>query len=122
MAKILIVEDNDMLNQAYTFMLSTKGHQVESAYDGEEGILKAKLFKPEIILLDYIMPKMDGQAFLKKYNGPKNNPDVQIVLLTNLSDNAKIDEALTLGVKKYCLKAKTEPFQLIAVIDELLKI
>ncbi len=81
MARILIIEDNDMLNQAYTFMLKTKGHTVDSAFDGEQGLKKAKTFKPEIILLDYVMPKMDGKEFLENYDLPKSHPSVKVLLL-----------------------------------------
>lgn len=119
MARILIIEDNDMLNQAYTFMLKTKGHTVDSAFDGEQGLKKAKAFKPEIILLDYVMPKMDGKEFLENYDLPKAHPSVKVLLLTNLSEQEKISEAMKLGVYKYFLKAQTEPSQLVGIIEEI---
>ena len=101
MAKILIVEDSDLLNQAYSFMLNAKGHQVVSAFDGMEGLQKAAEFDPEIILLDYLMPKLDGKGFLEAYNVPKNHPTVRVLLLTNLSDEDKLQEALDLGIPTY---------------------
>ena len=120
MAKILIVEDNDMLNTAYTYMLSAKGHEVASAFDGLEGLKLAKSFEPDIILLDYLMPNLDGKGFLSRYNAKTKHPDVKILLLTNLSDEEKIDESIQLGVYKHLLKAKVEPHQLVGVIDDIL--
>ncbi len=67
MAKVLIIEDNDMLNQAYTFMLKAKGHDVDSAFDGEQGLKKAETFKPEVILLDYAEPHDAGSGINAQY-------------------------------------------------------
>lgn len=119
MAKVLVIEDNDMLNQAYTFMLKAKGHDVDSAFDGEQGLKKASTFKPDVILLDYLMPKMDGKAFLEHYDVNGKHPNVKVLLLTNISEEEKVSEAMSLGVYKHLLKAQTEPAQLIGLIDEI---
>ena len=119
MAKILIVEDSDLLNQAYSFMLNAKGHQVVSAFDGLEGLQKATEFDPEIILLDYLMPNLDGKGFLEAYDIPKNHPTVKVLLLTNLSDEDKLQDTLDLGVHQHLMKAQTEPWQLVDIIDGL---
>lgn len=119
MAKILIVEDNDMLNTAYTFMLTSQGHEVASAFDGLQGLEHAATFMPDIILLDYLMPRLDGKGFLERYNAKQDHPEVKILLLTNLSDEEKIQESIQLGVFKHLLKAKFEPHQLVSMIDEI---
>ncbi len=121
MARILIVEDNDMLNTAYTYMLSAQGHDVASAFDGLQGLEQAQTFEPDIILLDYLMPNLDGKGFLDRYDAKTKHPDVKILLLTNLSDEEKIEESIQLGVYKHLLKAKVEPHQLVGVIDEIIK-
>jgi CheY-like chemotaxis protein len=120
MAKILIIEDNDILNQAYTFMLKSKDHTVESAYDGEEGLLKVKDFKPDIILLDYLMPKMDGKEFLKRYKKLNIRTGTKILLLTNLSAEEKINDAMALGVYRNLLKSELKPSDLVSIIDEII--
>ncbi len=97
MARVLIVEDNDMLNQAYSIMLKTEGHVVACAFDGEQGLKKAEEFEPDIILLDYMMPKMDGKEFLEHYKAQTEHPKVKVLLLTNISEEVKIDEAMKLG-------------------------
>lgn len=121
MARILIVEDNDMLNTAYTFMLKAKGHEVVSAFDGLQGLDQAAAFKPEIILLDYLMPNLDGLGFLQRYDVAGKHPDVKVVLLTNLSEEDKVNEAMDLGVTRYLQKAQVEPFQLVDAVDSVLK-
>jgi CheY-like chemotaxis protein len=119
MTKVLIVEDNDMLNTAYTFMLKAKGYDVASAFDGLDGLAKAASFGPDIILLDYLMPNLDGRGFLERYQQATDHPDVKIVLLTNLSDDEKIQEARQLGVHTYLMKSQVEPHQLVGVIEGL---
>ncbi len=119
MGKVLIIEDNDELNKAYAFILKYHGHDVETAFNGEEGLDKAEVFKPEVILLDYLMPKMSGKEFLEHYDASRH-PDVRIVLLTNLSEQKGIKEALKTGVYRYALKADLGPTQLVALVNELL--
>lgn len=119
MARILIVEDNDLLNQAYSIMLSHKGHTTMSAFDGKQGLEKAAEFEPDIILLDYLMPVVDGREFLVRYK-PSEHPEVKVLLLTNLDQQEKIKEALALGAYRYLLKAQTEPHQLVEVVEGIL--
>lgn len=119
MAKILVVEDNDMLNQAYQLMLSHHGYTVAAAFNGEEGLDKAASFEPDVILLDYLMPVLDGKGFLLKYR-PKDHPNVKVLLLTNLDEEAKIDEAFDLGITDYLLKASFSPQQLTEQIEAAL--
>lgn len=119
MARVLIIEDNDMLNQAYTFMLQRRGHSVKSTFNGEDGLTQAEQFDPQIILLDYSMPKMDGAEFLRRYN-PRQRPGVKVLMLSNISEKDKISLAYDLGVYKYLLKAHTQPAELVGTIDDIM--
>ena len=68
MAKILVVDDEPMLTEAYCTILEHAGHQTKPAYDGEQALTVAKQFKPDVILLDLLMPKKDGIGFLKDFS------------------------------------------------------
>lgn len=103
--KILVVEDEEILLTALQEELRQGGYTVEGAVDGEDGLNKIKAFKPDLVLLDLVMPKMDGMAVLKKLKESQETTDLPVVILTNLSDYERISEALSLGAKDYLVKA-----------------
>ena len=103
--KILVVEDEEILLTALREELESGGYQVEGATDGIDGLEKTKAFKPDLILLDLLMPKMDGMEMLQKLKADSEIRDVPVVILTNLSDYEKISEALSLGAMDYLVKA-----------------
>jgi two-component system response regulator VicR len=121
MAKILIVEDERTLNEAYQMILSKQGHTIYTAYDGEEALETTKSVEPDIILLDLRMPKLGGIDFLKAYKPAAEHPKVKIVIFSNLDMQKEIDEAYDLGAHKYILKAWASPKELVKLVDELLK-
>lgn len=104
-AKVLVVEDEEILLTALKEELLTGGYEVDGAEDGVEGLEKVKTFKPDLILLDLLMPKMDGMEMLQKLKADSETRDVPVVILTNLSDYEKISEALSLGAMDYLVKA-----------------
>lgn len=103
--KILVVEDEEILLAGLKEELSSGGYEVEGALDGVEGLEKTKTFRPNLILLDLLMPKMDGMEMLQKLKADSETRDVPVVILTNLSDYEKISEALSLGAMDYLVKA-----------------
>ena len=104
-AKVLVVEDEEILLTALKEELENGGYEVAGAVDGQEGLDKVKSFKPDLILLDLVMPKMDGMEMLRKLKEDNENRDVPVVILTNLSDYERISEALSLGAMDYLVKA-----------------
>src|SRR3989344_3529821 len=104
-AKVLVVEDEDILLTALREELETGGYEVEGAGDGQEGLEKVKSFLPDIVLLDLVMPKMDGMEMLQRLKGDSATRSVPVVILTNLSDYERISEALSLGAMDYLVKA-----------------
>ena len=104
-SKILVVEDEEILLTALKEELLSGGYEVEGAGDGEEGLVKAKSFAPELILLDLVMPKMDGMEMLQRLKADSAIRDIPVVILTNLSDYDRISEALSLGAMDYLVKA-----------------
>ena len=104
-AKILVVEDEEILLTGLKEELESGGYTVQGASDGVEGLEKTKSFKPDLILLDLLMPKMDGMEMLQKLKADAETRDIPVVILTNLSDYEKISEALSLGAMDYLVKA-----------------
>ncbi|MBX4191614.1 MAG: response regulator [Candidatus Doudnabacteria bacterium] len=119
--KVLIVEDEEILLTALCEELKQEGFEAIGAKDGMEGVEKATTEKPELILLDLVMPRLDGIGALKQL---KENPDTQgipVVILTNLSDYDKVSEALSLGAMDYLVKANYRLEELVAKIKTVLK-
>ncbi len=118
MANVLVIEDNKILNQAYRLILEKEGHTVRVAFNGKEGLELIKNNNPRLILLDMLMPTMNGLDFLKKYK-PRKHPETAVIVLSNLNEDSEIKEALKLGAREYILKATTSPKELITRIDEI---
>lgn len=117
MANVLVVEDNKTLNHAYKLILQKEGFNVRVAYNGKEGLELTKLTEPSLILLDMLMPVMNGIDFLKKFK-PAEHPDTTIIILSNLNEDSEVQKALKLGAHKYILKASTSPQELIKHVRE----
>ena len=120
MAKVLVVEDDPQLNMTYDILLKKVGHDVSHAYNGLEALGQLGTFKPQVILLDIRMPKMDGIEFLREAQMPTKYPDIKIVLFSNMDQAELVEEAFSLGVHKSVLKSSVAPSQLVAIINELL--
>ncbi len=117
MANVLVVEDNKTLNHAYKLILQKEGFSVRVAYNGKEGLELAKLSEPNLILLDMLMPIVNGIDFLKKFK-PSDHPSTTIIILSNLNEDSEVQKALELGAHKYILKASTSPQELIEHVRE----
>lgn len=119
--KVLIVEDEEILLTALCEELKQTGFDAIGAKDGMEGVQKASSDKPDLILLDLVMPRLDGIGALKQM---KENPDtknIPVVILTNLSDYDKVSEALSLGAMDYLVKANYRLEELVAKIKTVMQ-
>jgi len=103
--KVLVVEDEATLQKALCDVLAGEGFQVISALDGEKGFQMAREEKPDIILLDIILPKMDGFEVLTHLKSNDETRMIPVIILTNLSDLENIQKALDLGATTYLVKA-----------------
>jgi len=121
MAKILLVEDDEMLHNMYTQKFSQEGYTVISAYNGSEGIKKAEEEKPDVILMDIIMPKMDGFVALKKIKQNSALAHIPVMMLTNLGQEEDIKKGRELGADDYFIKANHTPAEVVTKIKSLLK-
>jgi DNA-binding response OmpR family regulator len=119
---ILIVEDEKVLNDAYTTILKKEGYKVLSAYDGEEALSIAETNHIDLILLDLRMPKVNGIEFLKAYDlAGQDNPPI-VIVFSNLDMQTEIDEAFSLGATKYMLKAWASPKELVKLVKDNLAV
>lgn len=119
--KILIVEDEIALSDAYELILTSKGYETAVAYDGSEALKKVKTFKPELILLDLRLPRIGGIEFLEQYELKKLHPDVKVIVFSNLDSQKEIDAAYNLGAERYILKAWASPNELVKLVNDTLK-
>lgn len=93
---------------------------MESAYDGETGLKLAEQKKPDLILLDLILPKVNGFEVLKKLKAEKETKDIPVVVLTNLEGIEDIDEAINLGATTYLVKTQYEIEEVLVKIKKIL--
>lgn len=118
--KILVVEDDLFLRELYTDILGAEGYKVEGAQDGEEALQKIKVGGYDLILLDIIMPKMDGLTVMKQMqNTTPQNPNKCVVFLTNLDKDEEIKTALQLG-NGYLIKSQITPGSLVLEVKAYL--
>lgn len=111
--RILVVEDDLFLRELYADVLSAEGYSVETAQDGEEALQKIKVGGYNLILLDIIMPKMDGLEVMRQIqNSPPQTPNKCVVFLTNLDKDEEIRTALKLG-NGYLIKSQITPGVLV---------
>ncbi len=103
--KILIIEDEQSLLNALVSKFEKEDFAVISARDGEDGLEKALTEHPDLVLLDIIMPKMDGITTLERIRRDNWGKKVPVIMLTNLSDEKKVEEAIELGSRDYLVKS-----------------
>ncbi len=119
MKKILFIEDESALQKTLGDTLKKEGYDVVSALNGEIGLNLAKTQSPDLILLDLILPKMDGFDVLKALIGSEETKNIPVIILTNLERMQDIEMALELGAKTYLVKAN---YTLKEVVEKVKKV
>jgi DNA-binding response OmpR family regulator len=119
--KILIVEDERSLRDALVDKLEKNNYQVESVKNGKEAYDLIQKESFNLIILDIILPKMDGFDFLKKVKTKLDKIGTPVIILTNLSDDDKVLKALEMGVNSYLIKSNWRLEDIVSKIDEVLK-
>jgi len=120
-AKILLVEDDNFLVEMYTTKFELEGFEVISAEDGQKGLDMVKRESPDIILLDILMPKMDGFAVLDALKKDKTTADIPVILLTNLGQKDDVKKGFEKGAVGYLIKAHFMPSEVVEKIKKILK-
>ena len=104
MKRILFVEDESALQRAVSGILGDGGYRMLSALDGEEGLRLAREERPDLILLDLVLPKLDGFRVLEALKGDAATREIPIIILTNLEGSQDVERALALGATTYLVK------------------
>jgi CheY-like chemotaxis protein len=117
---ILLVEDDSSMAKLYTLLLETRGYTVRHACDGLDGFDRVMERRPDLVLLDIMMPRMNGIAFLQALRATEMR-DVPVVVLSNLMEKQLVDEAMALGALEYMIKAQTRPEALVGALPHWLR-
>ncbi len=118
--KVVVVEDNHDIRFLYTLKLEREGFDVRSAGDGAEALTVIKEFKPDIILLDLLLPVMSGPEMLARLRAEEWASDIRVIVLTNVSKNEAPPALRFLIVDRYIVKAHHTPAQVIQIVREVL--
>ena len=119
-ARILLAEDDRILRRAGEVTLSKNGYAVIVAVDGEDALSKAREHKPDLILLDVIMPKLGGFDVLRSLKNDPDTRNIPVIMLSNLSEESDVREAIELGARGYLVKSTVVPQQLADKVAETL--
>ncbi|MDX1607818.1 MAG: response regulator [Candidatus Spechtbacterales bacterium] len=118
---ILLVEDDPLIIRMYQNKLSADGYNVETAFNGEEGLTKIRKQKPDLILLDVMMPRMNGIEVLKNLKENDDTKDIPVIFLTNLGDNEEdIEKAKDMGATDYLVKSEISLSDLSEKVKEFI--
>jgi len=120
MKKILIIEDDPFLSEMYSAKFSQSGFQTELATDGKLGLEKIKTSQPDLVLLDIVLPKIDGFEILKEIKEDSKLKKIPVILLTNLGQKNEVEKGLALGADEYIIKAHFTPTAVVAKVKEVL--
>lgn len=119
--KILIVEDDKFLRELIVKKLSNEGYDVVEAADGEQGLQKIKDEKPELVLLDLILPGIDGFEVLAQKRDDPFLSAIPVIVLSNLGQKEDVDKGLNLGATDYLIKAHFTPGEIIEKVRTIIK-
>lgn len=120
--KLLVVEDDQYLADIYALKLKKEGFVVEMANDGAMGLEIAKKFLPDLILLDIVMPEMDGFEVLKALKEDEATKKIGVVMLTNLNSPDEIEKGLELGAIDFMVKAHYVPSEIVSKVKSILSL
>lgn len=120
MPKIVCAEDDKMISTSLVEGFTGAGFEVTPAYDGEEALAKIKEVKPDVILLDIMMPKLDGIGVVWELKADTEVAKTPVVMLTNLSDPTTVSKILEAGVTDYLLKSEQSIDEIIEKVKEVM--
>jgi len=120
MAKLIIIEDDPFLLSILAEKLKEAGFGIEMAADGEDGLNKIKSEDFDLVLLDIVLPKIDGFKILEELRGDNQLKKIPVIILSNLYDKNSIDKAILLGAKEYIVKAYNTPEEIVLKIKSFL--
>lgn len=120
MSKIAIVEDDAAISQMYRIKFEAEGYEVETAENGKLGLALIEDMKPDIVLLDLMMPEMNGDEMLEKLRASPWGKNIKVIILTNMGESEAPDTIKELNVEAFILKANMTPRQVAELVKEKL--
>lgn len=117
MTKIAIVEDDQAISQMYRIKFETEGYEVDTAENGKLGLELAESMKPDIILLDLMMPEMNGDEMLAQLRKQDWGKDIKVIILTNVGEQEAPQTLKQLGVRRFIVKAEMTPRQVAEMVE-----
>lgn len=121
MKKILIVEDDKFLRELMAQKLVREGYEILESVDGEDGLKKVKNEKPDLVLLDLILPSMDGFEVLTRIKEEVTDGAPPVIILSNLGQKEDVEKGLKLGAVDYLIKAHFTPGEIIEKVKNVLR-
>ena len=119
--KILLIEDDDMLRDLITKRLTKGGYQIVQSIDGISGLKAVEDEKPDLVLLDIVLPGIDGYEILEKIKNDASLSKTPVVMLSNLSQKDDVEKALKLGAADYFIKINFTSEEVLEKIKNILK-
>lgn len=116
--KVLVVEDDSFLIKAYVAKLTSAGFDLQTASDGEEALTVLKTFKPQVILMDLVMPRKDGFATLEEIKKQDDLKDIPVIVTSNLAQQEALDRAKALGAADFVTKSDLSMEDLVKRINK----
>lgn len=119
--RILLAEDDLFLQKMYAVKLGREGLEVDVADDGEKALAAMRARRPDVVLLDIIMPKKDGFTVLEEMKADSALKDIPVIVLSNLGEVEDVKRAKRLGADDYLIKAHFLPSEVVAVVKKYIK-
>ncbi len=117
---IVLVEDDRFLANIYKTKFEMEGFKVTVEENGESGLAEIIKKKPDVVLLDILLPKMDGFTVLEKLKAESKTKDIPVILLTNLGQKDDVDKGLEMGAVDYLIKAHFKPSETVEKVKKVL--
>lgn len=117
-AKIAIIEDDAAIAQMYRMKFEAEGYQVETAENGKLGLSLCEAMKPDVILLDLMMPEMNGDEMLEKLRQTEWGKNIKVIILTNMGEQEAPPSLKALGVEAFIVKADMTPRQVAELVEK----
>ncbi|GAC1369719.1 MAG: hypothetical protein NVSMB39_1870 [Candidatus Saccharimonadales bacterium] len=118
--KVAIIEDDPAIIQMYKLKFETEGYDVQTAGDGVAGLELIETFEPDAVLLDLMMPNMNGMEMLSKLRSMAGGRDVKVIVLTNMGDTETATKVYKMAADDYIVKAEMTPLQVVERVRGLL--
>lgn len=122
MSTVFLIEDDPSLIDIYTISFTHENLAIEVARDGKEGLQKVKTIMPDVILLDIMMPEMNGIQVLEKLKSDAQTKNIPVLILSNITESKYETQALELGAEQYLIKSQYLPMDIVNIVKKSLKI